>query len=232
MMNSHLEEIAQFCIRNRVSSTEVADALNKTGVHGEFYPIDDSHYAVGRIKCVFTANKSNYEMHSQIEKVEPNDVVVIFTSNCDNFAIFGELVAKYLLLYKQASGVVVFGLIRDKAAVTRNGYRIWSQGFTPLGCNNTQVENFDPEKADSIREKFEGGIAICDAGGVTLIESNLVNSETLERIKEIEALEDLWFYCLDVLKWSTYEIVCEKKYLKETSEIPRALLKHIGTRVE
>ena len=231
-MINYTEEIVKFCIRNRVSSTEAADALNKSGVHGEFQPINDSHYSVGRIKCVFTANKSNYEMHSQIEKVEPNDVVVIFTSNCDNFAIFGELVAKYLLLYKQASGVVVFGKIRDKAAVTTKSYRIWSQGFTPLGCNNLQVENFDPKLAEEIREKFEGGIAICDAGGVTLIEANLVNSATLERIKEIEALEDLWFYCLDVLKWSTYVIVCEKKYLRESSEIPRALLKNIGNWTE
>jgi hypothetical protein len=28
--------------------------------------------------------------------------------------------------------------------------------------------------------------------------------------------EDIWFFCLDTLKWDTKKIVCEKAYLKET----------------
>ena len=51
------------------------------------------------------------------------------------------------------------------------------------------------------------------------IVSNLDNSELLidkiKSLKLIELQEDVWAYCLNTLKWSTKEIFCDKKYLKE-----------------
>jgi len=163
-------------------------------------------------------------MHAQLRDIEVGDVVVVFTDECGDRAILGQLVAKYVLLYKRAAALVVFGMIRDRAALLRDGSRIWFQGFTPLGCTNEPVAPFPQDKADLIRDKYESGVAICDSGGVAFIERGLVSEETLNRLKWIEAQEDLWFYCLDTLKWSTDDIVCKRRYLEESGEIPIALL--------
>lgn len=221
---SHLSKIVAYCQENRVSTTEVSDAISKSGVLGTFTPLIENQYVAGPIRCVFTANGSNHQMHAQLTGIEPGDVVVIFAEQCENRAILGQLVAKYALLYKQAAALVVFGMIRDRAALLRDGARIWSQGFTPLGCTNEPVEPFPEAAAALLREKYQGGVAVCDSGGVAFLESCLINEETLNRLKWIEAQEDLWFYCLDTLKWSTDDIVCQRRYLTEPGEIPSALL--------
>ena len=66
-----------------------------------------------------------------------------------------------------------------------------------------------------LRNLYEGGVAVCDDGGVTVIAKNLLNEDILKRLHKIETQEDLWFYCLDTLKWDTKKIVCDKAYLNE-----------------
>ena len=50
------ENIIDFCLSNRVSTTEVADALGKSGVLPRVQPINFNFYRVGPVKTVFTAN--------------------------------------------------------------------------------------------------------------------------------------------------------------------------------
>lgn len=223
-----LEEITAYCVENRVSTTEVSDALGKEGVFDHFSPLTEHQYAVGVIRCVFTANGSNFELHEQLQAIEPGEVVIVFTANCDNLAILGELVSKYVLLYKRASALVVQGMIRDRAALLRQGYKIWHQGFTPLGCVNEDRGAFPADQAQALRERFEGGLAVCDSGGVTVIERSRVTAKILGELELIEAQEDLWFYCLDTLKWSTQEIVCDRRYLHDGDNIPSILLRRVS----
>ena len=42
------------------------------------------------------------------------------------------------------------------------------------------------------------------------------NSYQFNRLHRIEMQEDIWFFCLDSLKWDTKKIVCDKAYLQET----------------
>jgi hypothetical protein len=51
---------------------------------------------------------------------------------------------------------------------------------------------------------------------VTVIARNLLNDEMLKRLHRIEMQEDIWFFCLDTLKWDTKKIVCDKAYLTQT----------------
>jgi 4-hydroxy-4-methyl-2-oxoglutarate aldolase len=37
----------------------------------------------------------------------------------------------------------------------------------------------------------------------------------LTRLRQIEMQEDIWFFCLDTLKWDTKKIVCDRAYLTE-----------------
>ena len=112
-----------------------------------------------------------------ILKLKIENLDVRFITNCFQMDIEYELMSNGGMLKNSISQVVIdpinFIIRKEKESIIDVIEKLRSIE------NNYKVENFDPEKADSIREKFEGGIAICDAGGVTLIESNLVNSETL-----------------------------------------------------
>ena len=43
-----------------------------------------------------------------------------------------------------------------------------------------------------------------------------LDGNMLTRLHRLEMQEDIWFFCLDTLKWDTKKIVCEKAYLQET----------------
>ncbi len=208
--------ILEYCIANRVSTTEVADALGKAGVFPKVQPINLNHFCVGTVHPVFATNHSNYSVHEQIRSVQQGDVVIIFSYNCDGRAIIGDLVSKYLLLYKGAAAVVVQGLVRDAARLRKECYAVWAEGVSPLGCFNIPSDDpFPLELEQEIRGLYEGGIAVCDDGGVTVISRDLLTSNMLARLRQIEMQEDIWFFCLDRLKWDTKKIVCDKAYLKE-----------------
>jgi 4-hydroxy-4-methyl-2-oxoglutarate aldolase len=213
---NYMQKILDFCRKNRVSTTEVADALGKTGVFPRVLPINNNQYRIGPVRCVFTANGSNYAVHEQVRDVNAGEVVLLLTHQCTELAIIGDLVAKYTILYRGAESVVVQGLVRDAAKLRREGYPVWSEGVSPLGCHNRPADPYPKELELEMRKSYEGGIAICDDGGVTVIPGNRINADTLERLQQIEMQEDIWFFCLDTLKWDTKKIVCDKDYLKES----------------
>ena len=208
-------QIIEFINSNRVSTTEVADALGKSGVVPKVQPINNNLFRVGPVRTIFTANNSNYAVHEQIRDVQKGEVVLIMAYNCDNRAIIGDLVSKFILLYKGAAALIVAGLVRDAACIRREGYAVWSEGVSPLGCFNIPVEKYPEELEEQVRKQYNGGIAICDDGGVTIIPKEAINAETLKRLHRIEMQEDIWFFCLDTLKWDTKKIVCDKAYLTE-----------------
>ena len=212
---NYADQILEFCISNRVSTTEVADALGKAGVLPRVQPINNNKFCVGPVRAVFTANDSNYAVHDQIRDVQKGEVVIIFVHNCNNRAIIGDLISKYILLYKGAAAVVVQGLVRDAACLRREGYAVWSEGVSPLGCFNIPADPYPSDLKEQMRKSYEGGIAVCDDGGVTVIPQESLTADMLNRLHRIEMQEDIWFFCLDTLKWDTKKIVCDKAYLTE-----------------
>ncbi len=209
-------EILNYVRKNRVSTTEVADALGKSGVLAKVLPVNQQHYRVGPVKCIFTANESNWDVHEQIRDVQPGEIVIVFAHNCEGRAILGDLIAKYILLYREAEAIVVCGWVRDVAALRRENFAIWSEGVSPLGCFNIKTTPFPVALEKELRQQYEGGLAVCDDGGVVVIPQHSLNSDMLNRLHRIEMQEDIWFFCLDSLKWDTKKIVCDKAYLKET----------------
>lgn len=211
-----LNKIVNYIKKNRVSTTEVADALMKTGVLKKLRPISysNSFHKVGKIKCVFAYNNSNYLVHDGIKTVNEGDIVIIFSENIVDRSIIGDLISKYVLLYKQAAAIVLMGNVRDLPKLIKEKYPIWCYGFNPIGCKNNFTGNFPKKKKAQIIKKFENGIAICDDTGVVVIEQKKVNSKTFENIKKLEKQEDDWYYYLDNKKWDTKRIVVDKEYKK------------------
>ncbi len=208
------QEIIDYIRRNRVSTTEVADCLGKSGALSEVMPLNGGHFKVGPIKWVYAYDESNWPVHEQLATMEENHVIMVSAFDCAERALFGELVSKYLILYQQSEAIVVDGYMRDAAALKRENYPVWCKGVTPIGCFNKQPETpYAEEIVSEYREKYDGAIAVCDDCGVVVIENNQINHELLERLKQIEAQEDIWFERLDKYKENTFDIVCLKKYL-------------------
>lgn len=204
--------------RNRISTTEIADCLNKSGVIPNVHALNRGHHRVGPIYWTYAFNESNWEVHDQIREVPVGSVVLTELFNCGGRAVYGELVIKYLILYRQAAAVAVCGPIRDSANLIKENWPIWIEGVTPVGCFNKKNEiPLAPELVAEHRERYHGAIAICDDTGMVVIPKSSFNAEFLDKLEWIEEQEDIWFDCIDRRKWDTFETVCLKKYLTDAN---------------
>jgi hypothetical protein len=138
----YMHKITQFCKENQVSTTEVADALGKMGVFPKVLPINTKQYRIGPVRCVFTSNGSNYAVHEQVREVQRGEVVILFSHKCEELAIIGDLIAKFTLVHRGAEAIVVQGMVRDAAKLRTEGFSIWSDGVSPLGCHNRPTEPY------------------------------------------------------------------------------------------
>lgn len=220
------EDIISLIKTNRISTTEVSDALGKKGGLLGVKPLNRGKFAVGEIFHCNPRNDSNYEVHQSIQSIKPREIILVSPSNFTEVAVFGDLVAKYCLLYKQAEAIVVNGNVRDVARLLKEDYKIWSKGINPVGAVNNNI--LDSANISDNFIDLSGGIAVCDDGGVVIIEAQEITTKTYESLVRIEALEDLWQYCLNTLKWSTLEIVVNKRYHHDQQNIPSSLLKAAG----
>lgn len=211
-----LKEIIELIEDNKISTTEVADALGKVGWLENIHALNCGIFKVGEVAMVYAVNNSNYEVHKQLsEKDVAGKILFVYNVNCDR-AIFGDLVSKYVLLYKRAKAIVVNGMLRDAHTLKKEKYPIWLSGVSPIGCvNYPNGDGIAPELLESLRKQYDGAIMVCDDSGVVLIPKHRIENTLVDRLKFIEYQEDIWFYCLDTLKMSTYDIVCNKAYLKD-----------------
>jgi regulator of RNase E activity RraA len=166
---------------------------------------------------VYAFNESNWALHEQIQNVNENEIVLVQEFNCKNRALLGDIVSKYLLLYKRAAALVVEGYIRDAPRLLKENWPIWCKGFSPIGCFNDRIEeNFDEEILVSYKQKYHGAIAVCDDTGVVIIPKKCHNEEFMRTLEAIEELEDIWYECIDRRKWTTFDTICLKKYDKNS----------------
>ncbi len=211
--DTYVDRITSKIKRNRISSTEVADCLGKTGDVPGVLPLNYGHFRVGRVRWTYALNESNWEFHRQITDVGEGEILLVEPFNCNDRAIFGSLVSKYLILYQQVAGIVVQGYLRDIPHLRKENWPIWCFGGTPIGCFNRENEaDLDPALIRERREYYNGSIAVCDDSGVIIIPKDRINEEFLEKLDWIEEQEDIWFDCIDRLKWNTYDTVCLKRY--------------------
>jgi hypothetical protein len=139
--------------------------------------------------------------------------------------VLGDIMCKYLFLYRRIAGLVVNGLVRDSHRLIKEDYPIWCLGETPLGCFNRDVAA-SPSVAERIAKRkaeLDGSLFVCDDSGCTQISQANITPATLRRLNWIELQEDIWYYCIDTLKWTTFETICQKRYLVEQDSLPRSL---------
>jgi len=214
---------------NKISATEISDVLGKTGQIDGVHALSPGMFKAGEVKVVYAINDSNYEVHKQLAECDDikDKILFVYNVNC-NRAVFGALVSKYIMLYKRAKAIVVNGKLRDAHTLIKEKYPIWLQDVTPIGCvNYPNGQDIDPDLLQEIKNEYEGSIMVCDDSGVVKIPKDLINEKLLTKLQFIEFQEDIWFYCIDTLKMSTYDTVCLKKYL-EGDMIDKRLLEKLN----
>lgn len=219
------DELLDLIRRNRISTVEVADALGKTGVLTGISSLNPGHFVAGEVFYTCAWDESNWSLHEQIQELPEHSMVFVDTFRCAEHAPFGDLVTKYLVLYRRAAGIVVEGHVRDAHRLRKERYPLWCKGVTPLGCYNRQVEQ-DQEVAEYLerrRTKFDGAILIADDSGCTLIEANQQTRELYEALEATELREDIWYFCIDTLKLSTFDAVCRQVYRHHDELLPETL---------
>jgi len=173
---SELEKYTNLIIdkikKNKISTTEVADCLNKSGNIPLVKPINKGHFRVGKIYLVYGYDESNWTIHEQLQEAEQDSIILVETYNLKERAVFGSLVSKYLLLYKGVSAIVVNGNMRDGGTLIKENYPIWCKNLTPIGSFNKMHEaSLDSKIVNKWKYKYEGAIAVCD-GFIALILKN------------------------------------------------------------
>jgi 4-hydroxy-4-methyl-2-oxoglutarate aldolase len=212
MVNDASQAIYQYIKDNRVSTTEIADALGKTGeLDSQLKILTPGTRAVGFVHYVPAFHGSNWHTHLYMRDLPRNSVVFVEGFDCEGKAIFGSLVAKFAMLYKGASGLVVAGLLRDTHTLVKEQYPIWCYGASPIGCTNEEVV-FDHATFEHRQNELSGSLIVADDSGVIIIYQNQLTKTLLEKLEFIEKQEDIWFDCIDRLKWDTYDTVCLKLY--------------------
>ena len=212
----YLKQALDLIEANKISTTEVADVLGKTGQIEGVHALNQGQFKAGEVKFVYAINNSNYEVHRQLAEADDikDKILFVYNVNCDR-AIFGDLVTKSILLYKRAKAIVINGKLRDAHTLIKEKYPIWLQDVSPIGCVNRPIgPDIDAALLKELKEKYEGAIMVCDDSGVVMIPKDKIDGKLITKLEFIEYQEDIWFYCVDTLKMSTYDTVCLKKYLE------------------
>lgn len=214
------DKIINYIEKNRVSTTEVADCLGKSGVLPNMKSICQGNYRVGSVHWIYGYKETNWDVHEQVRQISRDEIVFIETFQCGERAIIGELVSKYLLIYRRAGAIISNSPFRDANNLLKERYPIWCNGFTPVGCFNEKkiMDDKDCLILEEHKEMYHGAIAVCDDCGVVIIPKVLFTKDFYAKLGAIEEQEDIWFDCLDRRKWDTFKIVCEKKYLDKCEE--------------
>lgn len=211
------EKIIEYIKRNRVSTTEAADCLGKSGVLEGVLPLNAHHFAVGEVEYLYAIQDSNWTVHEGLEKRGITDKIVFIDAvDVHGRAVIGDIVSKYILLYMGNRAIVCTGKMRDAHILLKENYPIWCKGVSPVGCFNSQVDKATYQKQIEKKERFyQGSIAVCDDSGVVIIQKEFITEEFYEKLIAIEEQEDIWYDCIDRRKWSTYKTICLKGYLNE-----------------
>lgn len=217
--NLRLEAI-EYLNKNRLSTTEFADALGKIGHINGPKPMKNGLHVSGRVRHIISPQYNNSNVHSLIPELEKGDILFVDVIGPieNEIAIVGELMVKSAILYQQASAVVVRGHVRDAARITRENFPVWSSGVSPIGAVNSP-------KLPMVLGSLDQGIAVCDDGGVVVVPEKYISIGLIERLQLIEMQEDIWNFCINTLKWSTFDTVVEKKYFDQPSLLPHHFLK-------
>src|SRR6202034_1836702 len=79
--------------RNRISTAEVTDCLEKTGALPRVVALNRGHHRVGKVFWSYAHDASNWDLHEQLRNAPERSIVVTEAFDCEDRALYGHLVA-------------------------------------------------------------------------------------------------------------------------------------------
>lgn len=201
------DEIINFIRRNWLSSADVADALGRSGHVPDLLPVNDGQHVVGEVEYLYAWAGSNRILHRDLAQATAGRILFIDGLYCGDKAILGHLMAGYAMGQRKALALVVNGLIRDTGRMKAEQMPVWCKGRSPIICRKDAQETLVRE-VEFRRQKFQGGIMVCDTDGCVCIPPHLISADLLVVLEGIRNRESLWYQCIDQGK-STFEVICQ-----------------------
>lgn len=151
----------------------------KTGAVANVHAVNRGHFCVGAVRYIFGHTESNWPIHDQARFVQEDEVVLMDGIDVKGRALVGELVSKFILLYRGAQAIVMLGNARDANDLIKQNYSVWCEGFNPVGCFNRDVPLTEEIKAEVHRKQalYDGAVAVCDDTGVVIIPKNQLTDD-------------------------------------------------------
>lgn len=209
------EQIIKYIESNKISTAQVADALNGKGAVEKIKPIGKyGKHVVGEIYYVVAYGTTEYHLNQQLTHVPKNSMVLVKHWFTNGAAAMGALAFDYTMNYKKAKGIVVDGNVRDVQKIVSENYPVWAKDVSLVGLKNDYkpiTRNVEME-ITAHKNMFDGGIAVADDNGAILVSVKDCDDKLLSELERIKKQEKVWNDCLKK-GMNTFEIVCEHKYL-------------------
>jgi regulator of RNase E activity RraA len=204
-MNKIWKDVFSFIENNKLSTSDVADALGRKGNVKRIKSVNSGHYVVGKLQYLFSSSQSNWHTHKGLEGIENGNIAFVHDVDYSDKAICGHLMLSYALNYRKAKAVVVVGNIRDIERVIKENMPVWCVGTNPVVCSKT--ETVIPSYVKDYKEKYDNGIVVCDDTGVVVVTKEDMTDELMSKLEYVKNREEKWYKMLEEGK-STFEITC------------------------
>ena len=143
---------------------------------------------VGPALTVLTRDGDNLAIHRALDDALPGDVLVINALGGAARAVFGDLLAE-ICLAAGVVGVVIDGLIRDRAAIQELGLPVWARGVSPAGPFKNGPGSVAAPIACGGVVVNPGDFITADDDGVAVIPGDQAEG-IMKRLVEIDKSED------------------------------------------
>lgn len=197
------DDIISFIRDNDLGSSDVADALGRAGHVQWVRPLNRGFKCVGEVEYLFAWYGSTWHTHKGLAEAPPGRILFIDDHYCEMRAVFGHLMAEYAFTHKKALAVVVNGNIRDVEKM--GNMPVWNRSTSPVVCRKNKPS--DEPDVQIERQKYHGGVMVCDDTGCTLIPPYLLTEDMLLNLSAVKDREEKWFARMDAGE-STFDITC------------------------
>lgn len=205
------EQIIKYIESNKISTTQVAQALGEKGtIEGVKLISKPGKHVVGELYYVTACGETDYHMHQQIKDAKENSIVLIEHWLPNEKSITGDLVHEYLLNYKKTKGIVVKGNVKDVQEIIKKNHFVWAKGTNPTGLKHNYIpitRNLEMAIYKN-KEEIHGGILVADDNGAVIINLKNCNDKILSELERINNQEKKWHNCL-TNGMNTFEIICQ-----------------------
>lgn len=177
--------------KDKLSTPQLSDALKKildyTTVINGVKPLKRDYKILGKIITVQTASHDWGTVLKAIDLAKPGDVLFINVDR-DDIAVWGELTSK-TAQNKKIAGTVVYGAVRDAAAIINIDYPVFARAVVPnAGAPLAQGEVNKPIKCGDITI-YPGDFVLGDDCGVVVVPGKLFK-QTIQNALEIKKDEE------------------------------------------